>query len=72
VQAFLTGAGPAAIGAIAGSAVVLGLDIGNLWQLGGLLAAAVWLLALRRGVVSALVGAAAIGLLAAILGWPLT
>jgi chromate transporter len=72
VQAFLTGATPAAIGAIAGSAVVLGLVIGHLWQLGVLLAAALWLLALRRGVVSALVGAAAIGLLAAALGWPLT
>ena len=72
VQAFLTGATPAAIGAIAGSAVVLGLVIGHLWQLGVLLAAALWLLALRRGVVSALVGAAAVGLLAAALGWPLT
>ena len=72
VQAFLTGAAPAAIGAIAGSAVVLGLVITHLWQLGVLAAAAVWLLALRRGVVSALVGAAAVGLLAAALGWPLT
>jgi chromate transporter len=72
VQAFLTGAAPAAIGAIAGSAVVLGLVITHVWQLGVLVAAAVWLLALRRGVVSALVGAAAVGLLAAALGWPLT
>ncbi len=72
VQAFLTGATPAAIGAIAGSAVVLGLVITHLWQLGVLAAAAVWLLALRRGVVSALVGAAAVGLMAAVLGWPLT
>ena len=72
VQAFLTGAAPAAIGAIAGSAIVLGLVITHLWQLGVLMAAAVWLLALRRGVVSALVGAAALGLLAAALGWPLT
>jgi chromate transporter len=72
VQAFLTGAAPAAIGAIAGSAVVLGLVIGHLWQLGVLVAAGLWLLALRRGVVSTLVGAAAVGLLAAALGWPLT
>jgi chromate transporter len=72
VQAFLTGAAPAAIGAIAGSAVVLGLVIGDLWQFGVLLAAALWLLALRRGVVSALVGAGAAGLVAAALGWPLT
>ncbi len=72
VQAFLTGAASAAIGAIAGSAVVLGLVITHLWQLGVLAAAAVWLLALRRGVVSALVGAVAVGLVAAALGWPLT
>jgi chromate transporter len=72
VQAFLTGAAPAAIGAIAGSAVVLGLVVGHVWQLGVLVAAGLWLLALRRGVVSTLGGAAAVGLLAAALGWPLT
>ena len=71
-QAFLTGATPAAIGAIAGSAVVLGLEITHLWQVGVLALAALWLLALRRGVVSALAGAAALGVAAAALGWPLS
>src|SRR5262249_12028029 len=33
VQAFLTGAGPAAIGAIAGSSVALGMELSHLWQL---------------------------------------
>src|SRR5215469_9862477 len=51
VQAFLTGAGPAAIGAIAGSTVPLGLELTRLWQVGVLGMAAIWLLALRRNVV---------------------
>ena len=45
VQAFLTGAGPAVIGAIAGSAIPLGLSLQHLWQLPLLAGAA---LALRR------------------------
>ena len=53
VQAFLTGAGPAAIGAIAGAAIPLGLALGHLWQAGLLALAALWLIGLRRGVVSA-------------------
>jgi chromate transporter len=71
VQAFLTGAAPAAIGAIAGSAVVLGLALTQWWQVGVLAAAALWLFGLRRGVVSTLVGAGAFGVLASALGWPL-
>jgi chromate transporter len=71
VQAFLDGAGPAAIGAIAGSAITLGLALGHLWQLAVLAAAALWLLALRRGVVSALLGAALLGVGAALLRLPL-
>jgi chromate transporter len=67
VQAFLDGAGPAAIGAIAGSAIPLGLAIGHLWQLAVLAIAALWLLALRRGVVGALLGAAVLGVGAALL-----
>jgi chromate transporter len=70
VQAFLDGAGPAAIGAIAGSAIVLGLALGHLWQLVVLAAAGVWLLALRRGVVSTLLGAGVLGVAAALLGLP--
>jgi chromate transporter len=69
-QCFLTGAGAAAIGAIAGSAIPLGLAIGHAWQVAVLALAAVWLLLVRRGVVSALVGAAACGVLAALAGAP--
>ena len=72
VQAFLTGAGPAAIGAILGSSVLLGLAIGHLWQVAVLAAAAVWLLVLRRGVVTGLAGAAGLGLVAAALHLPVT
>jgi chromate transporter len=67
-QAFLSGAGPAAIGAIAGAAVTLGLGLTQLWQVGVLAAGACWLILLRRGVVSALLGAAAIGVIVALAG----
>ena len=70
VQAFLTGAGPAAIGAIAGAAVPLALALAHLWQLGLLALAVIWLLGLRRGVVSAIVGAAGLGVLAFAAGAP--
>ncbi len=70
VQAFLTGAGPAAIGAIAGAAIPLALALAHLWQLGLLALAAIWLLALRRGVVSAIVGTAGLGMLAFAAGAP--
>jgi chromate transporter len=70
VQAFLTGAGAAAIGAIAGSAIPLTLALSHLWQLGILAVALVWLIAARRGVVSTLVGAAALGVIAAFGGAP--
>jgi chromate transporter len=71
VQQFLTGAGAAAIGAIAGSAIVLGLELEHLWQLGVLALAAAWLLGLRRGVVSALVVAAGLGVVAGWTGAPI-
>lgn len=70
IQAFFVGAGSAVIGAIAGSAIPLGLELAHLWQLGVLAMAAVWLLAFRRGVVPALVGAGAIGLVAVLAGAP--
>ncbi len=70
VQSFLTGAGPAAIGAIAGAAIPLSAELSHLWQAGVGVAAAAWLLALRQGVVSALLGAAAIGVIAALAGAP--
>jgi chromate transporter len=71
VQAFLTGAGAASIGAIAGGAVPLGLALVHLWQLGVLALAAGWLLALRRGVVGAIAGGAALGVVASLAGAPL-
>jgi chromate transporter len=70
VQAFLTGAGPAAIGAITGAALPLALSLAHLWQLGVLVLAAAWLLGVRRGVVSAIVGAAGLGVLAFAAGAP--
>jgi chromate transporter len=70
VQAFLAGAGPAAIGAILGSAVLLGVSISHLWQVPVLVAATIWLLALRRAVVTALIGAGLIGFVAALAGLP--
>ena len=70
VQAFLTGAGPAAIGAIAGSAIPLGLALVHLWQLGVLGAAFVWLVVLRGNVVVALVSAGIIGVVLSFSGLP--
>jgi chromate transporter len=70
--AFLAGAGPAAIGAIAGSAVPLGFALSHLWQVGVLLAAAGWLLGLRKGVVSTLIGSGLLGVTAALVGAPIS
>jgi chromate transporter len=69
-QAFLIGAGAAVIGAIAGSAIPLGRELAHLWQVGVLGLAAIWLLALRRGVVPALVGAGVLGVVAVVAGAP--
>ena len=71
-QAFLTGAGAAAIGAIAGSAIPLGRELAHLWQAGVLGLALVWLVALRRSVVAGLVMAGALGAVAALAGAPLS
>ncbi|HEX3921637.1 MAG TPA: chromate efflux transporter [Streptosporangiaceae bacterium] len=70
VQAFLTGAGPAAIGAIAGATIPLGLALSHLWQVGVLAVAAAWLVGLRRGVVTAIAVAGALGVIAALAGAP--
>jgi chromate transporter len=72
IQAFLTGAGPAAIGAIAGATIPLGFALSHLWQVVVLAVAGVWLLALRRGVVAAIVGAGALGVIAALAGAPIS
>ena len=71
-QSFLTGAGPAAIGAIAGAAIPLSAELSHLWQAGVGVAAAAWLLVFRRGVVTALLGAAALGVIAALAGAPVS
>jgi chromate transporter len=68
VLAFLDGAGPAAIGAIIGSAVPLGLALTEPWQAAVLAAAALALLLGRHGVVLVLVSAGAIGALIGVLG----
>jgi chromate transporter len=70
-RAFLGGSAPAAIGAIVGSAVPLARALGETWQYFVLAAAAIWLLALRRGVVGALLAAGAAGAVAALAGAPL-
>jgi chromate transporter len=70
-RGFLDGAGPAAIGAILGSAVPLALALSEAWQAAVLAAGAVALLVLRAGVVATLVGAGAVGAIAVLLGAPL-
>jgi chromate transporter len=70
LQAFFAGAGPASVGAIAGSSVPLALAIGHVWQAGLLAAALVWFVALRRNVVIGLVAAGVIGGVGAALGLP--
>ncbi len=70
IQSFLTGAGPAVIGAIAGSAIPLGLAFRHGWQIPVLAGALLWLFVLRRGVVSGLLVAGGIGVLLALAGVP--
>jgi chromate transporter len=60
-RAFLGGAGPAAIGAILGSAISLARALTHTWQFAVLAGALVLLLPLRRGVVLTLLAAAAVG-----------
>ncbi|BBH69696.1 chromate transporter [Actinoplanes sp. OR16] len=61
VRGFLDGAGPAAIGAILGSAVPLALALDETWQYAVLAGAAVLTLGFRRGPVLTLLTAAAAG-----------
>jgi chromate transporter len=69
-RAFLAGAGPAAVGAILGSAVPLARALGEPWQYAVLAAAAVLLLVLRRGIVVTLLLAGAVGAVVAAAGGP--
>lgn len=70
-RGFLAGAGPAAIGAILGSAVPLAGALTEPWQFLVLAAAALALLPARRGVVPVLLSAGAIGAILALVGAPL-
>jgi chromate transporter len=67
-RAFLDGAGPAAIGAILGAAILLAGALKEWWQFVILGAALIALLVVRRGVVEALLGAGVIGVVAALAG----
>jgi chromate transporter len=69
-QAFLAGAGPAAIGAILGASIPLAAALRETWQFGVLAAAVVALLIGRRGIVLTLVGAGAVGVVLALAGAP--
>jgi chromate transporter len=69
-QAFLGGAGPAAIGAILGSAIPLAGALRETWQYLLLAAAAIALLLARRGVVPTLLWAGLIGVIVALAGGP--
>ena len=71
-QGFMSGAGPAAIGAIFGSGFLLLRGVGELWQLPLLFIAIVWLLLLRRGPMSLLLFAGAAGAVLGVLGVPLS
>jgi chromate transporter len=70
-RAFLDGAGPAAIGAILGAGVALAVALSEGWQFALLGVAAIWLLALRRGVVETLLAASVVGVVVALAGGPL-
>jgi chromate transporter len=67
-RAFLDGAGPAAIGAIFGSAIPLTRALTHHWQYAILASALILLLALRRGVVLTLLCAGAVGVIIALAG----
>jgi chromate transporter len=70
-RGFLAGAGPAAIGAILGSAVPLAGALSCRWQFAVLALAAIALLGARRGVVLVLLTAGALGAAVALAGGPL-
>jgi chromate transporter len=70
-KAFLNGTGPAAIGAILGTAIPLTRALSQPWQYAILGGAVVLLFALRRGVVFTLLVAGAVGALIAAAGGPL-
>jgi chromate transporter len=70
-RAFLDGAGPAAVGAVLGAAVVLAGGISEAWQAALLAAAALTLLTRRVGTVPVLLAAAVVGTVIGVAGGPL-
>jgi chromate transporter len=70
-RAFLDGAGPAAVGAVLGAAVLLVEGVREPWQAVVLAAAAVALFVVRLGTVPVLLAAVVAGALAALAGAPL-
>jgi chromate transporter len=70
-RAFLDGAGPAAIGAILGAAILLAGALHETWQFAVLALAAVALLAAKRGIVESLLAAGLVGVILALAGAPL-
>jgi chromate transporter len=70
-QAFLAGAGPAAIGAIIGAAIPLAGALKETWQFVLLGGAVVGLLLIRVGIVPALVCCGAVGAVVGLAGGPL-
>ena len=68
IQWFLTGAGAAVIGAIAGSSIPLGLAFQHLWQVPVLAGALLWYFGARRGVVSGLLISGGIGVVLVLAG----
>jgi chromate transporter len=70
IGSFLSGAGAAVVGAIAGSAIPLGLSLQQPWQIAVLAGAVLWLFAIRRGVVSGLLVAGVVGVGLALAGVP--
>jgi chromate transporter len=71
VLAFLSGATPAAAGAIVGAAIPLTAALSESWQYAVLAAAALALLVLRRGIVPTLLTAGCAGVAAGLLGAPI-
>jgi chromate transporter len=72
VTGFLAGAAPAAAGAIIGSAIPLAGALSETWQYVVLAAAAIALLALRRGIVLTLLAAGTAGAVAGLVGAPIS
>jgi chromate transporter len=68
VQSFFRGAGPAVIGAIAGSSIPLGRSLTHTWQIPILVGSLVVLLVLRRSIVVCILLAGLVGLLLALSG----